>query len=82
MRPIRTKPDIWQMVFQEGNTFQLSADEILGQSLVEYSKSQLQKVLKADTYKYFSGVLEAIDNGGIPNIILASLSNELFITSY
>ena len=40
--------------------FMLSAEEILDQSIVEFSESQLKKEAESDTYKYFCDVLEAI----------------------
>lgn len=62
--PIRSSPKIWQPVFESGNIFRLSAQEILDQSIVEFSESQVKKEAEIDTYKYFCDVLEAIDNGG------------------
>ena len=62
--PIRNNSKIWQPVFESGNMFMLSAEEILDQSIVEFSESQLKKEAESDTYKYFCDVLEAIDNGG------------------
>ena len=66
---IRSKPHIRQLVFQSGNTFKLTAEEILDQSSPEFSESQLLKSLEVDTYKYFCDVMEAVENGGIPNFI-------------
>ena len=64
LTPIRNNPKIWQPVFESGNVFRLSADEILDQSIVEFSESQIKKEAESNTYKYFCDVLEAIDNGG------------------
>ncbi len=64
LTPIRSNQKIWQPVFESGNIFKLSAEEILDQSIVEFSESQLKKEAESDTYKYFCDVLEAIDNGG------------------
>jgi hypothetical protein len=43
LTPIRNNPKIWQPVFESGNVFRLSSDEILDQSIVEFSESQIKK---------------------------------------
>lgn len=62
--PIRNNPEIWRPVFESGNLFKLSAEEILDQITVEFSESQMAKEKEIDTYKFFCDVLEAIDSGG------------------
>ena len=51
-------------MFETGNMFKVSSGEILDDSVVEFSESQILKEFEIDTHKYFSDVLESMDHGG------------------
>ena len=61
---IRNNPNVWQPVFETGNMFKVSSGEILDDSVVEFSESQILKEFEIDTHKYFSHVPESMDHGG------------------
>ena len=61
---IRNNPKVWQPVFETGNMFKVSSGEILDDSVVEFSESQILKEFEIDTHKYFSDALESMDHGG------------------
>lgn len=64
MKYIESNPELWRLVFESGNTFKISAEELLEQIVVHFSVSQLAKEKETDTYKFFSDVLESINSGG------------------
>ena len=61
---IESNPELWRVLFESGNTFKISAEELLEQIVVHFSVSQLAKEKEIDTYKFFSDVLEGINSGG------------------
>lgn len=64
MKYVKSNPELWRVLFENGNIFNISAEELLEQIVVDFSVSQLAKEKEIDTYKFFSDVLEAIDSGG------------------
>ena len=64
MAHMMNSPEICHSLFESGNMFQVSAEEILDDIIINYSTSQLLKEKEIDTYKSFSDVLEAIGAGG------------------
>ena len=60
---IRRAPNIWQPVFGNGNSFQITADEFLEQLDAEYSDSQIKKNAEIDTFKFFCDTIQNIDGG-------------------
>ena len=64
MADMKNSPEIWRSLFESGNMFQVSAQELLNDMIINYSTSQLLKEKEIDTYKSFSDVLEAIGAGG------------------
>ncbi len=63
MKYVKSNPELWRVLFESGNTFKISAEELLEQIVVDFSVSQLAKEKEIDTYKFFCDVLEAIDSG-------------------
>ena len=61
---MKNSPKIWHSLFESGNMFQVSAEDILDDIIITYSTSQLLKEKEIDTYPSFSNVLEAIGAGG------------------
>ena len=61
---MKNSPELWRSLFDSGNVFQVSAEELLNDMIINYSTSQLLKEKEIDTYKSFSDVLEAIGAGG------------------
>ena len=64
MAHMKDSPEIWHSLFENGNMFQVSAEGILDDMIINYSTSQLLKEKQIDTYKSFSNVLEVIGAGG------------------
>lgn len=62
---MRRDIELWKPVFVNVNCFTIAADEFLDQITVNFSESQLRRDAEFDTYKFFSDVIETIDNGGI-----------------
>ena len=66
MAHMKNSPELRRSLFDSGNTmFQVSAEELLDDMIINYSTSQLLKEKEVDTYKSFSDVLEAVGAGGI-----------------
>lgn len=61
---VRTKPQLWKILFHSDGFFKLSGDEILDEFTAVFSDSQLKKVAEVDTYKYFCDAIQSIDVGG------------------
>ena len=65
MAHMKNSPELWRSLFYSGNTmFQVSAEELLDDMIINYSTSQLLKEKEIGTYKSFSDVLEAIGARG------------------
>ena len=62
---LRRNTEIWKPVFANGNCFTITADEFLGQMIVNFSESQISKDAEMNTFKFFSDVMASIDAGGI-----------------
>ena len=61
---MRRDRELWKPVVANGNCFTIAADEFLDQIIVNFSESQLCRDAEFNTYKFFSDVIESIDNGG------------------
>lgn len=61
---MRRDKELWKPVFANGNCFTIAADEFLDQIIVNFSESQLRRDAEFNTYKFFSDVIESMDNGG------------------
>ena len=61
---MRRDKELWKPVFANGNCFTITAGEFLDQIIVNFNESQLRRDAEFNTYKFFSDVIESMDNGG------------------